>query len=41
MVVGYDICFAVALVKTARVVYIFRKVTPTTKVNKLHTSSAH
>ena len=30
--IGYDICFVVALVKTVRVAYIFRNVTPNKKV---------
>ena len=34
MTIGYDICFVVALVKTARIVYIFRKVSPTKKASR-------
>lgn len=30
--IGYDICFVVALVKTVRVAYIFKSVSPTKKV---------
>ena len=34
MTIGYDISYVVALVKTARVVYIFRKVSPTKRASR-------
>ena len=37
--IGYDICFVVALVKTVRIAYIFRKVSPTKKVTQLHSAN--
>ena len=34
--IGYDVCFVVALVKTVRVAYIFRFVTPNKKVYHIY-----
>ena len=39
--IGYDICFVVALVKTVRVAYIFRNVTPNKKVHISQCACVH